>query len=212
MSFLSESVDAYLQTHASPVPELLSRLERDTHLKTLYPRMVSGTYQGRFLSMISQLLQPRRVLEIGTFTGYSCICLSEGLHPEGRITTIEMDAELGHLIFPYLEEAGISEKVDVRFGKALEVLADLQETWDLVFIDADKQNYRKYYERVFPQLRKGGIILADNVLWHGKVLDEKEQDKETAGIREFNTFVREDPRVEHLLLPIRDGIYWIRKI
>lgn len=212
MEFLDSNIAAYIEEKSSKEPQLLAELSRETHLKTLYPRMVSGGIQGRFLAMISHLLKPERVLEIGTFTGYSAICLSEGLAPNGRIITIEMMAELEFIIFPYLEKAGIKDKVDVHFGRAMDILPQLEDSFDLVFIDADKQNYLNYYNAILPKVRPGGIILADNVLWSGKITDESLGDKETTGLRAFNDYVSKDPAVEGVLLPLRDGVMMLRKL
>jgi len=208
---MSQEILQYAENLTSNEPPILYQLRRETHLKTLYPRMVSGPYQGRLLAMIAQLIQPSSILEIGTYTGYSCICMSEGLRDGGVITSIEMDAELSHLIFPALEKAQIKDRVKIHFGKALDILPTLNDTFDMVFIDADKQNYVSYYQIVLPRVKAGGIILADNVLWHGKVLDEVYQDKESKGLREFNEFVAADEQVEQILLPIRDGLMMIRK-
>lgn len=208
---LSPSLEAYLRNMSSPEPALLQRLHRETHLKVLYPRMLSGHLQGRLLALLSHLMAPKRILEIGTYTGYSALCLGEGLPPEGHITSLELDPERGWLIGKYLEAAGLSEQVTVHFGRALDILPGLQGPFDLVFIDADKANYATYYEQVLPIVSPGGLIVADNVLWDGKVVDEAVQDKETTGIRRFNALVRDDPRVEQLILPLRDGMTLIRK-
>jgi len=208
---VEEALLAYAEAISSPEPELLARLRRETHLKTLYPRMVSGPYQGRLLALISQMLRPQRILEIGTFTGYSCICLAEGLAANGQLITLEMDAELAYLIRPALKEAGIEHQVDLRFGRALELLPQLEGPFDLVFIDADKANYVTYYQEVLSKLSPNGVILADNVLWNGKVLNPQIMDKETEGLRKFNETVQQDDRVEQVLLPVRDGLMLIRK-
>lgn len=196
----------YVQAHSAPEPPLLARLRRETHLKVLYPRMLSSPVQGRLLALISRLLRPRRILEVGTFTGYSSICLAEGLPADGQLITLEKNPELGFMIHPYLKAAGISEQVDVRFGPALEQLPALSPPFDLAFIDADKGNYRSYYQRIMPLLRPGGLLMADNVLWDGKVADAQYQDKETRGIREFNEAVQADPQAFPLLLPLDDGL------
>ena len=211
IDFLDTDIAAYVTEKSAPEPPILAEIRRNTYLKTLYPRMVSGHFQGRVLSFLSHLIRPERILEIGTFTGYSAICMAEGMVPEGRITTLEKNTELKVLIDEHLEKAGIRDRVDVKYGIALDILPQLTETYDLIFIDADKQNYLRYYEAVLPRLHRRGLLLADNVLWGGKVLTEKESDKETNGLREFNNFVEKDPRVEQLLLPIRDGIMLVRK-
>ena len=173
--------------------------------------MLSGPYQGRLLSFLSKLLRPKHILEIGTFTGYSCICLAEGLPPEGRISTLEKNPELGFMIYPYLEQAGVSSQVDVHFGDAKEIIPSLPGPFDLVFIDADKAHYVTYYQMVLSKLSPNGIILADNVLWNGKILNPQILDKETEALRKFNLYVQKDERVEQVLLPIRDGLMLIRK-
>ncbi|MEM9897226.1 MAG: O-methyltransferase [Bacteroidota bacterium] len=211
MEFLSHPIFSYVDQISSPEPELLRRLHRETHLKVLYPRMISGHLQGRFLSLLTHLIRPRRVLEIGTFTGYAAICIGEGLPQNGELHTLEMNAELDFIIQPFLKEAGLSDRVTVHYGKAKDTLQKLNGPFDMVFIDADKANYLDYYHMVFDWLPSGGLILADNVLWDGKVIDDHAQDKETKGIKAFNDFVRKDDRVEKVLLPLRDGLFLIRK-
>ncbi len=211
MIVLSDQILEYAENKTTPEPQHLYDLRRETYLKTLYPRMLSGPYQGRLLSIISHMVRPQRILEIGTFTGYSCICMAEGLAENGIIDTIELDAELAYIIEPALENAGIREKVNVHFGRALDILPSMRDYYDLVFIDADKQNYVTYYSRILPYVETNGIILADNVLWYGKVMHEEYQDKETSGLRAFNEYIAQDHRVEKVLLPIRDGLMVIRK-
>jgi predicted O-methyltransferase YrrM len=212
MEFLPQAIDSYATEMSAPESPVLAELNRNTWIKSLYPRMLSGHLQGRILSFLSNMLRPRRILEIGTFTGYSCICLAEGLQEDGKIITIDINNELEPMIRPALEKAGIQDKVMLHFGNALEIVPQLEETFDLVFIDADKENYLTYYHKVFPKIRIGGVILADNVLWSGKVLEENTTDKETLGIKAFNSFVQQDERAEQVLLPVRDGIMMIRKI
>ena len=212
MTLLDARLAEYIAEHTSPEPPVLQEIRRNTYLKALYPRMVSGHFQGRLLALISKLVRPERILEIGTYTGYSAICLAEGMSPTGVLTTLEKNEELRYLIDQHLGMAGVKEQVEVRFGIAADLLVELTDTYDLIFIDADKQNYVRYYEAVLPRLHRGGVLLADNVLWGGKVLTEKESDKETKGLREFNNFVTKDPRVEQLLLPVRDGIMLVRKL
>lgn len=211
MTLLRPDLDRYASEHTSPEPPLLTELNRETHLRVLYPRMLSGGYQGRLLAMLSGMMQPRRVLEIGTYTGYSCLCLAEGLAPDGLIHTIELDEEREAQIFPYIEKAGLKDRVIVHFGNAREIIPTLNETWDLVFLDADKQHYTAYYEMVMPHLRPGGLILADNVLWSGRITEENPGDKELRGLQAFNDHVVQDPRAECVLLPVRDGIMMVRK-
>ena len=209
--FISDPLNDYIESHTSEEPELLKRLNRKTHLEVLYPRMISGHYQGRFLSMISKMMRPESILEVGTFTGYSCICLAEGLAPNGKITSIELNHELEAFIRPWLEKAGIADRVDLRFGEAQEIIPQLAGPFDLAFIDADKGAYLDYYQMVLPKMSLGGLILADNTLWSGKVLEENSSSKETLGLQAFNDFVAADKTVEKVLLPVRDGLTIIRK-
>ena len=211
MNVFGEEIQAYVETISGPEPPLLQRLRRETHAKVLYPRMLSGPYLGRVLSMLSKLLSPQYILEIGTFTGYGCMCLAEGLAPGGKIVTIEKNRELDFMIYPYLKEAGIEQQVDLRFGNALEVIPELKGPFDLVFIDADKGQYVTYYQAVLSKLSSNGVILVDNVLWYGKIVNPQIMDKETVALREFNRTIQEDERVEQVLLPIRDGLMMIRK-
>jgi predicted O-methyltransferase YrrM len=211
MEFLPEIIQEYAERHTDPEPPILAELNRETNLKVLYPRMLSGHLQGRFLSMMAKVIRPTRILEIGSYTGYSALCLAEGLAPEGTITTLEIDPELEDMIRDYFERAGESHRLDLRIGNAVEIIPTLEGPFDLVFIDADKYNYTTYFELILPKLRPGGVIFADNVLWSGQVTDPNVQDKETQGLREFANFVSSDPRVERILLPIRDGIMMIMK-
>lgn len=212
MNLISPEIEEYTLLHTKEEPELLKRLSRETNAKIMFPRMLSGHLQGRLLSMISHMVRPERILEIGTYTGYSCICLSEGLEKDGIIHSIEINDELEEIIRRYTNEAGISEKVKLHFGNALEVIPDIKEEFDLIFIDADKENYCRYFDLVFPMLRTGGILIADNVLWSGKVLDKKEnQDTDTKALVEFSNKVQNDERVQNVLLPIRDGLMIVRK-
>lgn len=214
MEILSSQLESYLEKHISSESELLKRLQRETFQKTTQPQMLSGAHQGRLLSMISKLIRPKTILEIGTFTGYATMCLAEGLAPDGKIITIDRNEELIYLPKKYFAESEFANQIEIKLGNALEVLDELQnETYDLVFIDADKSNYINYYEKVLTQMNSGGVILADNVLWYGKVLEEaKPNDKDTKTLQELNDLVANDPRVESLILPIRDGISIIRKI
>lgn len=212
MNFIDEKIEEYALSHTSDEPEILKKLSRETQAKIMFPRMLSGHLQGRFLSLLSQVIRPKRILEIGTYTGYSCICLCEGLPEEGIIHTIEVNEELGGIIMKYFREAGILKKVKLHFGNALEVIPAIKEEFDLVFIDADKVNYPKYYDLVFPKVKTGGVIIADNILWSGKVLDKDEnQDADTKALVAFSKKVQSDERVQNLLLPIRDGLMIIRK-
>ncbi|ALD20213.1 O-methyltransferase [Hymenobacter sp. DG25A] len=214
MDFLSDELQAYADQHTSPETPLLARLNRETHVQVLAPRMLSGQLQGRLLSMLSHMVRPRRILELGTYTGYSALCLAEGLTADGELHTIEQNPELEDRIRRYVAEAGLTGRIHLHIGEALQVLPTLAETWDLVFIDADKINNDAYYELVLPQVRPGGFILVDNVLWSGKVLPSHQvrpSDKDTQALRAFNDKVQQDERVENVLLPVRDGILMIRK-
>jgi len=210
---LSTELEKYLENHSSPVNELLVELRRETYQKTTQPHMLSGDYQGQFLSIISRLIQPKTILEIGTFTGYSALCLAEGMAKDGKLITIDRNEELMYLPKKYFDQSPYADQIDFKIGNALDVLGELKdEIYDLVFIDADKSNYINYYEKVIGQVRKGGVLLVDNVLWYGKVLEEaKPNDKDTQVLKEFNDKIAKDDRVEVVILPIRDGISLIRK-
>jgi caffeoyl-CoA O-methyltransferase len=212
MDFLSPEIDAYVSTHTKPENELLQRLNRETYSKVLMPRMLSGHLQGRVLSMLSYMIAPNRILEIGTFTGYSALCLAEGLAPSGMLHTIDINEELESMVRKYLHESPLGEKISYHIGDAAKIIPGLNETFDLVFIDADKENYSVYYDLVFDKIRKGGYMIADNVLWSGKVLmNEKDLDDDSRSIIQFNDKVIRDKRVENVLFPIRDGLMVIRK-
>lgn len=211
MEFIAQGLADYANAHSTVASSLLQRIERETHLEVLQPRMLSGPFQGRLLSLISKLVQPKRILEIGTYTGYSALCLAEGLTKEGKLVTLDVNEELHKRVQGYFNASDYSEHIDYRIGDALDLIPALNETWDLVFIDADKKNYLNYYDLVVDRVRSGGLILADNVLWSGKVIDEKAQDKETVLLRQYNERINRDERVENILLPIRDGIMVARK-
>lgn len=211
MDFLPPAIEQYVQDHSSEEMKVLQELSRETQVKVLRPRMLSGHIQGIFLQMISKLIRPERILEIGTYTGYSAICLAQGLNENGILHTIDVNDELETIIRKYIDKAGLANKISLHIGNALNIIPTLKETWDLVFIDADKENYLNYYNLVFNQVKPGGWIIADNVLWSGKVVDDNEDDMETQAIRQFNKFIHADERVEHLLLPLRDGLMMIRK-
>ncbi len=202
----------YAETHSTPESELLHRLYRETNLKTMYPRMMSGQLQGNFLRMVSRMMRPDRILEIGTFTGYSAINLAMGLNGNGKLHTIDSNAESVEIARKYFREAGLEDRIVAHVGNALEILNTINDTFDLVFIDADKENYLNYYETIFERVRPGGVIMADNTLWGGKVVDADHADHETRGVIRFNNAVHADPRVEHVLLPVRDGIMMINKL
>jgi predicted O-methyltransferase YrrM len=213
MEFLSEALQQYCENHSSNEPEVLKKLNRETFAQVLQPRMLSGHLQGRFLSMVSKLVQPENVLEIGTYTGYSALCLAEGMKEGGKLITIDVNPELEDRVYKYIEEAGYKDRIQMIIGDAYQIIRTLPQQFDLVFIDADKASYSKYFDLVIDKLNAGGVILADNVLWSGKVIDEKalERDKDTQLIDAFNKKVQADERVETVLLPLRDGITMIRK-
>jgi caffeoyl-CoA O-methyltransferase len=211
MEFLPDDIADYIEAHTADESDLLKKINRETHAKVLKPRMLSGQLQGRYLSMISHLLKPKNILEIGTYTGYSAICLAEGLAEDGKLITIDINEELETRVRDYFEQAGLSKKVEYRIGNALTIIPKLEQQFDLVFIDADKENYSRYYDLIFDKVKVGGVILADNVLWSGKITMSK-PDKDTRALLEFNTKVNDDTRVENVLLPVRDGIMMARKV
>jgi predicted O-methyltransferase YrrM len=211
MDLIAPAIQQYSEQFTSVESAILKELNRETHAKILMPRMLSGHLQGRLLSMLSHMIQPRRILEIGTYTGYSAICLAEGLQEDGLLHTIEINEELESFAKKYFQKAGVLHKIQMHIGNALDIIPLLDEVFDLVFIDADKEHYAAYYDLVFDKVRKDGFIIADNVLWSGKVLSEK-KDKDTAAIHAFNKKIAADIRVEHLLLPVRDGIMIVRKV
>lgn len=207
-----ELLDRYLEEHSSKEDPVLSELSRHTYLKEVHPRMLSGSTLGGFLSLFSQLLSPSRILEIGTYTGYSAICLAKGLKSGGKLTTLELNDELQHTARLFFKKAGMADKIELLNGDALDLIPGLPGPFDLIFIDANKESYPAYFELCVEKLVSGGFILADNVLWGGKVLDTHEADSSTKAIREFNQLVTLDERVENLLLPIRDGLMLIKKL
>ena len=207
MDFISEKLTEYISKNSNIEPEILARLNQETHQKILKPRMLSGHIQGRFLSMISKMKSPSTILEIGTYTGYGTLCLSEGLKEGGKIFTIDRNEELLKIQNKYFEESGKRDKIIQLTGNAKEILNDLNETYDLVFIDADKENYIGYFNQVSERLNKNGIIISDNVLWSGKVLDSSlKKDEETNSLVNFNKILNEDKRFETVILPLRDGL------
>ncbi len=211
MEFIDPLLLEYSEDHTSPESDLLKEISRSTHASVLMPRMLSGHLQGRFLAMISRMVKPNRILEIGTYTGYSAICLAEGLQKDGQLITIDINEELESRVRGYFLKAGLERVIDYRIGNALSILPDLHLNFDIVFIDADKQNYSNYFDLVIDKVSIGGYVIADNVLWSGKVLDIK-QDKDTRAIIDFNKKIQADPRVENVLMPIRDGILVMRKL
>ncbi len=212
MEFIDENLSAYAEEHTKPESELLQQLNRETWSKILMPRMLSGHLQGRVLSMFSKMLQPSRILEIGTYTGYSALCLAEGLTQDGKLYTIDINEELEPIVQKYLKASPLGSKIISLTGDAMQLIPPMTDTFDLVFIDADKENYSNYFDLAFPKLRQGGVIIADNVLWSGNVLKtQSEMDEETSSLDAFNKKVQSDNRVENVLLPVRDGLMVIRK-
>lgn len=213
MDFLPENINDYIEAHTQKETDLLYDLNRQTHLNVLQPRMLSGHLQGRVLSMFSNMIQPKKILEVGTYTGYSAICLAEGLQKDGKLITIDINYELEDLVNDYIGKAGFKNKIDFKIGDATDIIPALEGEFDIVFIDADKHNYINYYNLVFDKVRKGGYIIADNVLWSGKVLENYNKlDKDTQTLVDFNKLVVEDERVENVLFPVRDGLMVARKI
>ncbi|CAH0994772.1 tRNA 5-hydroxyuridine methyltransferase [Emticicia aquatica] len=212
MEFISPEIDQYCVEHTSAENEVLTNLNRETHAKVLQARMLSGHFQGRLLSMFSQMIQPKNILEIGTYTGYSALCLAEGLQENGKILTIDVNEELEDFVRNFFSQSPLNNKIDFQIGNALTIIPTLNQIFDLVFIDADKLNYANYYDLVFEKVRKGGYIISDNVLWSGKVADYSKKDKDTLAIRAFNQKLHDDNRVENILLPIRDGLMVVRKL
>ncbi len=205
--------EKYAELHTTPQADYLHELYRETYLKTMYPRMLSGPLQGQFLKMISMMIRPRRILEIGTFTGYSTINLALGLPDDGVLHTIDSNAESVEIGRKYFEKAGVSDKIKIHIGNAMQLLPEIDGMFDLIFIDADKAHYLDYYLLVFDKLRSGGFLLADNAFWDGKVIRKASgNDPETKGIIEFNELVQNDSRVENMIIPLRDGIMMVRKI
>ena len=210
--FLKPGIEKYALNHTSIEMPVLAKLSRATHLRTHVPQMLSGNLQGAFLQMISKMISPKRILEIGTFTGYSAICLAQGLQPKGKLITLDCNPEMEDFALPYFDEAGLKDKIEMIVGDATEIIETLEGPFDLVFIDADKENYLEYFKLVFPKVVSGGYILADNTLWYGTVLNPNaENDRETAGIVRFNNFIQQFDGVENILLPLRDGITIARK-
>ncbi len=207
MHFLSDELDHYVTQHSQDEPELLAQLNKETYQKILQPRMLSGHFQGRVLSMLSKIIHPMNILEIGTYTGYATLCMAEGLAEKGTIDTIDVNEELVDFQRKYFDRSKWGNQIIQHLDSAIDVIPTLNKKYDLVFVDADKDNYTNYFHLVVPIMNKGGIILSDNVLWSGKVLEEvKPNDKTTKLILEYNELLKNDPRVETVLLPIRDGL------
>lgn len=211
MEFIHSEIQSYAERHTSPENEILRKVNRDTNARIMMPRMLSGHLQGRLLSMISHMIKPKLVLEIGTYTGYSALCLAEGLSAGGKLITIDINEELEEQVRNYFTSSPVGSLIDYRIADARLIIPTLDEKFDLVFIDADKESCSLYFDMIIDKIRPGGLILVDNVLWSGKVIQEK-QDKDTRAIVEFNQKIQEDRRVENVLLPVRDGIMMIRKL
>lgn len=213
MNFLDNSIQDYCNAHTSENSNLLKQVDRDTNVNILNPRMLSGQFQGKLLSMISKIINPKHILEIGTYTGFSALCFAEGLKKDGTLTTIDINEELEEFTQGFFDKSAFKKNINYIIGNAIDVIPTLNKKIDLVFIDADKSNYINYFNLVLPLMNSGGVILADNVLWSGKVLkDVKENDIDTKTLIEFNTYIKNNKEVENILLPIRDGINLIRKI
>lgn len=213
MEFIDETLAKYTESHSSTEPALLAKLNRDTYANVLAPRMLSGHIQGRVLSMLSKMIQPKAVLEIGTYTGYAALCLAEGLAPDGVLHTIDINEELETRINTFVAQSPYANQIKLHIGNALDIIPHLNEAFNLVFIDADKSNYSAYYDLLIDTLPSGAIIIADNVLWSGKILDQAEiaKDADTRALDEFNKKITQDDRVENVLMPVRDGLMVIRK-
>ncbi|WP_296703431.1 O-methyltransferase [Algoriphagus sp.] len=214
MEFISSELSEYCDRHTSDEDPLLKKITRETQLKVLKPRMLSGQLQGKMLEILTKMINPKLILEIGTYTGYSAICMARGLNKSGKLITIDINDELETMVRSFFEESGLNEQIDYRLGNALDILPDLEGPFDLVFIDADKINNEKYYDLIIEKMNSGSILMADNVLWSGKVLpgSEHKVDKDTKAIKDFNSKINNDPRVENVLLPVRDGIMIARKL
>lgn len=213
MEFISKELDNYVCQHTEDESKLLSQLNRKTHVEVLKPRMLSGHFQGRALSLFSHMIQPKNVLEIGTYTGYSALCLAEGLIPEGKLYTIDVNEELEDFANDFFENSPYKNQIIQLIGDAKNIIPTLKEQFDIVFIDADKKSYTDYYDMVFSKVKIGGYIMADNVLWSGKITEDyNKTDRDTQKLIEFNTKVQNDERVQNVLFPIRDGIMIARKI
>ena len=212
MEFIDQALEEYVAKYTSPEPPLLKELSRDTNANILMPRMLSGHLQGRTLALLSQMIAPRRILEIGTYTGYSAICLAEGLTLDGLLCTIDINEELENMVKTYFEKSDYASKLKPMIGEAKKIIPTLNEQFDLIFIDADKTNYSLYFDLVFDKLKPGGYIIADNILWSGKVLTDDPKDKDLHAIKAYNIKVREDQRVSCVVLPLRDGLSIVRKL
>lgn len=214
MSYFEEvdiTMDRYLEDHASLEPELMKKLRRETYQKTTQPHMISGYQQGRLLSIISKMISPKKILEIGTFTGYATLCLAEGLSSDGKITTLDINEDLAYLPKKYFNESEFASQIDFKILDAKEFLKETEEVFDLIFIDADKENYVEYFQLIKPKTKSGSVVLFDNVLWYGKVLDENPKQKSTQIIKELNDLAARDEDFDNLILPLRDGVNFLRR-
>lgn len=214
MSFFEEQcpeMDRYLENHASAEPDILKRLRKETFQKTTQPHMISGYLQGRLLAILSKMIHPKNILEIGTFTGYATLCLAEGLSADGKITTLDINEELAYLPKKYFQESEYSKQIDFQLKDAKAFLKETDEVFDFVFIDADKENYVEYFNLIKPRIKSGAVVLFDNVLWYGKVLEENPKQKSTQIIKELNAMIAKDEDFENVILPLRDGLHLSRK-
>ncbi len=214
MNILDKEIEAYAEAFTTEESSTLKAIARETYANVLMPRMLSGHLQGRVLAMFSSMIRPTNILEIGTYTGYSALCMAEGLRENGRITTIDINEELEEKTRENFGKAKLGSKIDYRIGNALDIIPNLTETYEMVFIDADKENYGTYFDLVIDKVSIGGFIIADNVLWSGKVLDSStfKMDKDTKAVKDFNYKVHNDPRVENVLLPVRDGLMILKRL
>ncbi|MEN2284166.1 O-methyltransferase [Algoriphagus sp. SE2] len=214
MEFISSELSLYCDNHTSDEDPLLKKITRETQLKVLKPRMLSGQLQGKMLEILTKMINPKLILEIGTYTGYSAICMARGLSKSGKLITIDINDELETMVRGFFKESGLQEQIDYRLGNALDILPELEGPFDMVFIDADKINNEKYFDLLIDKMTTGSVLMVDNVLWSGKVLSESDQkiDKDTKAIIDFNAKINNDPRVENVLLPVRDGIMIARKL
>ena len=214
MSFFEEQcpdMDRYLENHTSTEPEILKKLRKETFQKTTQPHMISGYQQGRLLAILSKMIAPRNLSEIGTFTGYATLCLAEGLDKDGKITTLDVNEELAYLPKKYFQDSEFSKQIDFQLKDAKTFLKETEQFFDFVFVDADKENYVEYFNLIKPRIKSGAVILFDNVLWYGKVLEENPKQKSTQKIKELNELITKEDDFENLILPLRDGLHLIRK-
>ncbi|WP_421876095.1 O-methyltransferase [Marinoscillum sp.] len=212
MDFLPDHLQQYVESHSEPESDLLRRINRETHLNVLKPRMLSGHLQGRVLSMLSHMIRPKHILEIGTYTGYSALCLAEGMLPDGHLITIDVNEELEDQVNGYFADSPFKDQIEFIIGNAQEIIPTLSYEWDMVFIDADKASYSAYFDLTLPNLKSGGFLIIDNVLWSGKVAETDKKDKATESMRAFNQMVHDHSEVQNVLFPIRDGLMILRKL